>query len=109
MSKIDETARLFAHTLIEHEKEKGEITEEIIQSVIDRLLIMNIVPGQNINKKDLFEILMADLSIGQGSITSMTDDIEPWLNDEKANIDFELWKRYKFYLEKNDPSFPTAL
>ena len=108
MSKIDETARLFAHTLIEHEKEKGEITEEIIQSVIDRLLIMNIVPGQNINKEDLFEILMADLSIGKGSITSMTDDIEPWLNNEKANIDFELWKRYKFYLEKNDPSFPTA-
>ena len=108
MTKIDETARLFAHTLIEHEKEKGEITEEIIQSVIDRLLIMNIVPGQNINKEDLFEILMADLSIGKGSITSMTDDIEPWLNNEKANIDFELWKRYKFYLEKNDPSFPTA-
>ncbi|WP_034061090.1 Z1 domain-containing protein [Lacinutrix jangbogonensis] len=108
MSKIDETARLFAHTLIEHEKEKGEITEEVIQSVIDRLLIMNIVPGQNINKEDLFEVLMSDLSIGQGSITSMTDDIEPWLNNEKANIDFELWKRYKLYLEKNDPSFPTA-
>jgi hypothetical protein len=106
MSKIDETARLFAHTLIEHEKEKGEITEQIIQSVIDRLLIMNIVPGQDINKEDLFEILMSDLSIGKGSITSMTDDIEPWLNNEKANINFELWNRYKLYLKEKDKTFP---
>lgn len=106
MSKITETARLFAHTLIEHEKEKGEVTEEVIQSVIDRLSIMNIVPGQEINKNDLFEILMSDLSIGKGSITSMTDDIEPWLNNEKVNIDFELWNRYKLYLQEKDPSFP---
>lgn len=108
MSKITETARLFAHTLLDHEKENGDITEDIIHSVIDRLSVMNIVPGQEINKDDLFEILMSDLSIGQGSITYMTDHIDPWLKNEKANIDFELWKRYRLYLEKNDPSFPTA-
>jgi hypothetical protein len=109
MSNINETARLFAHTLIGHEKANGEITEEIIQSVIDRLSTMNIVPGAEINKEDLFDILMSDLSIGKGSITSLTDDnIEPWLNNEKVNIDFELWNRYKLYLKEKDPSFPTA-
>ncbi|MGJ8591300.1 MAG: Z1 domain-containing protein [Aquaticitalea sp.] len=107
MSKINETARLFAHTLIEHEKAKGEINEDIIQSVIDRLSVMNIVPGENINKEDLFEVLMSDLSIGKGSISFLSDDIEPWLNDEKANIDFGLWNRYKLHLQKTDPSFPV--
>ena len=109
MNNINETARLFAHTLIGHEKENSEITEEVIQSVIARLSIMDIVPGAEINKEDLFDILMSDLSIGKGSITSLTDDnIEPWLNNEKANINFELWNRYKLYLKEKDPSFPTA-
>jgi hypothetical protein len=108
MSNINETARMIAHSLLDHEKKNGEITEEIIFSIIEKVSAIDIIPGQQINKVDLFEVLMSDLSIGQGSITSLTDDIEPWLNNEKANIDFELWKRYKFYLEKNDPSFPTA-
>jgi hypothetical protein len=108
MSNINETARMIAHSLLDHEKKKGEITSEIILSVITKVSAIDIIPGQQINREDLFEVLMSDLSIGQGSITSMTDDIEPWLNNEKANIDFELWRRYKFYLEKNDPSFPTA-
>lgn len=107
MSKINETARLFAHTLLEHEKENGNITEETIQSVIDRLSVMNIVPGEEINKDDLFEVLMSDLSIGKGSISLLSDDIEPWLNEEKVNINFELWNRYKLHLQKKDPSFPV--
>jgi hypothetical protein len=108
MSNINETARMISHSLLDHEKKNKEITEEIILSIIEKVSAIDIIPGQQINKEDLFEVLMSDLSIGQGSITSLTDDIEPWLNNEKANIDFELWKRYKMYLEKKDPSFPTA-
>ena len=108
MSNINETARMIAHSLLDHEKKNGEITEEVILSIIEKVSAIDIIPGQKINEEDLFEVLMSDLSIGQGSITSMTDDIEPWLKNEKANIDFELWKRYRLYLEKNDPSFPTA-
>jgi len=107
MSKINETARLFAHTLLEHEKQNGKITEETIQSIIDKLSVMDIVPGEKINKEDLFEILISDLSIGKGAISLLSDNIEPWLNEEKTNIHFELWNRYKLYLQKKDPSFPV--
>ncbi|WP_418637688.1 Z1 domain-containing protein [Winogradskyella sp.] len=106
MSNINEIARMIAHSLLDHEKNNGEITEEIILSIIEKISAIDIIPGQQMNKEDLFEVLMSDLSIGQGSITSMTDDIEPWLNDEKANIDFELWNRYKLYLKEKDKSFP---
>lgn len=106
MSNINETARMIAHSLLDHEKKNGEITEEAILSIIEKVSAIDIIPSQKINKEDLFEVLMSDLSIGQGSITSMTDDIEPWLNDEKANIDFELWNRYKLYLKEKDKSFP---
>lgn len=106
MSNINETARMIAHSLLDHEKKEGEITEEIILSIIEKVSAIDIIPGQQINQEDLFEVLMSDLSIGQGSITSMTDDIEPWLNEEKANIDFELWNRYKLYLKEKDKSFP---
>lgn len=108
MSNINETARMISHSLLDHEKKTKEITEEIILSIIDKVSAIDIIQGQQINKEDLFEVLMSDLSIGQGSITSLIDDIEPWLNNEKANIEFELWKRYKMYLENKDPSFPTA-
>jgi hypothetical protein len=108
MSSINDTARMISHSLLVHEKKNGEITEEIIQTVIERVFAIDIIPSEKINKQDLFDILMSDLSIGKGSITSMTDDIEPWLNNEKVNIDFELWNRYKLYLQEKDPSFPVS-
>jgi hypothetical protein len=105
---INNTARLYSHTFLDDAKKYESITEKLINEVIDRVSVMHKAVGEDIDREMLFEQLISDYSIGTGSITSMTDDIEPWLNDEKANIDFELWKRYKFYLEKNDPSFPTA-
>ena len=109
MSNINDTARMIAHSLLDHEKKKGEVTEEVIFNIIEKVSAIDIIPGQQIDKESLFETLMSDLSIGAGSITSMIDDIEPWLNNEKANIGkFELWQRYKIYLKKKDPSFPTA-
>jgi hypothetical protein len=37
----------------------------------------------------------------------MSDDIDPWLSEEKSNINFELWNRYRLYMSQNDPSFPV--
>jgi hypothetical protein len=99
-----QSARAIAHTLLQIYQ--GQITDEVLLSVIEKASAINIVEGQTFDKQELFEILRADLSVGKGEITVLSDDIEPWLNEEKANINFELWNRYKLYMSENDPSFP---
>jgi Z1 domain len=100
-----QSARAIAHTLLQ--VHQGAITDEVLLNVIEKASAINIVEGQTFDKRELFEILRADFSIGKGEITILSEDIEPWLNDEKANINFELWNRYKLYMAKNDPSFPV--
>ena len=100
-----QSARAIAHTLLQ--AHQGQITDEVLLTVIEKVSAINIVEGQTYDKQELFEILRADFSIGKGEITILSEDVEPWLNDEKANIHFELWNRYKLYMAKNDPSFPV--
>ncbi len=100
-----QSARAIAHTLLS--LHQGQITDEVLLSVIEKASAINIVEGQTFDKQELFEILRADYSVGKGEITILSDDVEPWLNDEKANINFELWTRYKLYMSENDPSFPV--
>jgi hypothetical protein len=100
-----QSARAISHTLLQ--AHQGEITDEVLLTVIEKVSAINIVDGQTYDKQELFEILRADFSIGKGEITILSEDVEPWLNDEKANINFELWNRYKLYMAKNDPSFPV--
>lgn len=100
-----QSARAIAHTLLN--AHQGQITDEVLLTVIEKVSAINIVEGQTYDKQELFEILRADFSIGKGEITILSEDVEPWLNDEKANINFELWNRYKLYMAKNDPSFPV--
>lgn len=99
-----QSARAIAHTLLS--LHQGQITDEVLLSVIEKASAINIVEGQTFDKQELFEILRADYSVGKGEITILSDNVEPWLNDEKANINFELWNRYKLYMSENDPSFP---
>jgi hypothetical protein len=105
MSSLLDSARAISHTLLSHNKD--EITDEILLQVIGKVSAMNIIEGQQFDERELFEILRADFSVGKGEITILSDDVEPWLNEEKANINFELWNRYKLYLSENDPSFPV--
>lgn len=105
MNTIQQSARAICHTLLNHIKDS--ITPEILLSTIEKASAINIVEGQTLNKDELFEVLMADFSIGKGEITLMSDNVEPWLNDEKAIIKFELWNRYKLYMQEKDPSFPV--
>lgn len=100
-----QSARAIAHTLLQ--AHQGQITDEVLLTVIEKVSAINIVEGQSYDKQELFEILRADFSIGKGEITILSEDVEPWLNDEKASIHFELWNRYKLYMAKNDPSFPV--
>jgi hypothetical protein len=100
-----QSARAIAHTLLQ--VHQGSITDDVLLSVIEKASAINIVEGQTFDKRELFEILRADFSIGKGEITILSEDIEPWLKDEKANIEPELWNRYKLYMSKEDPSFPV--
>lgn len=101
------TARSMSHLLLQQYKDrKEEITEETIFSIIKKVSAINIVEGQTFDEQELFEILRADFSIGKAEMTILSDEVEPWLNDEKANINFELWNRYKLYMQQQDPSFP---
>ena len=106
MSDINNSARLIAHTLLSHAKQNEEITDEIILNIIDRVEVTMASVGQAIDKRELFEILVADFSIGKGSITEMNGDITPWLYSRKDDINWELWSRYKSYMYEKDPSFP---
>lgn len=106
MNDIKSSARLIAHTLLFHAKQNNEITDEIIINIIERVEVTMASIGQTIDKRDLFEILVADFSIGKGSITEMNGDIVPWLYSRKDDINWELWSRYKSYMQEKDPSFP---
>lgn len=105
MSTLLQSARAIAHTLLS--LNQGEITDLTLLEIIEKTSAMNIVEGQMFDTQELFEILRADFSIGKGEITVMSDDINPWLSEEKVNINFELWNRYKLYMQTNDPSFPV--
>ena len=106
MNDIKNSARLIAHTLLSHAKQNEEITDEIILNIIDRVAATMTSVGQEIDKRELFEILVADFSIGKGSSTEMNGDITPWLYSRKDDINWELWSRYKSYMHEKDPSFP---
>ena len=106
MNDIKQMAILFASTILDNESLKGEITNEIVKEVVDRVSAMNIIPGDEFNKEELIEILFSQFRMARGSMTEITNNIEPWLNNEKANINFDLWKRYILYMKKKDPLFP---
>lgn len=105
MSNLLESARGIAHTLLSL-KSKSVNDDDILEAV-KKVAAMNIKDGEKFDSRELFEILQADFSIGKGEVTLMSEDIIPWLSNEKANINFELWNRYKLYMKNKDKSFPV--
>lgn len=105
MTDIINNARGICHILLS-QYDRTKIAPELISKAIEKAMAINIIEGQTFDKDSLFEILMADYSVGKGEISILSDNVEPWLNEEKANINFELWNRYKLYMSKKDPSFP---
>lgn len=106
MIDILETARSFAHQFISYERDhvNPEISKEKLLEIIDQ--VSGIAIFKEIDKARLYEILEADIGIGKGSMTGISLKLEPWLANERANIDFQLWKRFKLYTERIDPAFP---
>lgn len=105
MNDVNQTAKLICHAYL-NLIPRDSIDDNIISKIITDK-ISSAIEFQSVDKELLFELLRADFSIGSGAITELYDEnVTPWLNNEKANIDFELWNRYKLEMQKNDPSFP---
>lgn len=105
MNDINQTAKLVCYAFL-NMISKEEITDDVIYNIIKEK-IESAPEFKEVDLKNLFEVIRSECGIGKGEITVMSDDIEPWLSEEKSNINFELWNRYKLYMSQNDPSFPV--
>lgn len=106
MNNVNQTAKLICHAYL-NLIPRENINDETILKVIDEKILSS-PEFSSVDKQALFENLRADFSIGKGAITELYDEnVTPWLNNEKANINFELWNRYKSYMQENDSSFPV--
>jgi hypothetical protein len=109
MNELFESARVISHQFLNFEKNhlKKEINLDLIKIIIEEK-VCALDYYESINRTDLAEVLMADFSVGKGEITVMAGDkIEPWLNNVRGKLEWELWNRYKLYMQEKDPSFPV--
>ena len=100
-----ESARNIAHVLLS-KYSRSALTGDVITREVENVFLM---PGfEALSKEDLISQLEADFEVYTGSATELTEDnVRPWLNDNKANINWELWGRYSAYLKSKDGSFPV--
>lgn len=99
-----DSARNIAHVLLQ-QYDRKEINNEKISAAVENIFLM---PGFNvIDRDELIQKLEDDFEIYSADATLLVaEDVKPWLYDEKANIKFDLWSRYKIYKTNEDPSFP---
>lgn len=99
-----ESARNIAHVLL-GKYNRQSVTDEIIESEVSNIFLM---PGfETLDKDELTSQLEADFDVYSKKATVLVEtDIKPWLYNEKSKIDFELWNRYRIYMNQKDASFP---
>ncbi len=85
--------------------DKSELTEETVEKEVKNVFLY---PGFDEVKEDiLLDYMKAELEIHSGEVTMLVEtEVTPWLQDEKSNIDWGLWKRYRSYLT-SDQGFPA--
>lgn len=98
------SARNIAHILLGKYKRK-EVTNELIVQEVNSLSLMP--DFNNVEKEELIAQLEVDFDVYSKEATMLVDDdVKPWLPDKKAEINFELWERYRIYMNQKDASFP---
>ena len=105
MNDINQTAKLICYAFLNMISKEDRTDDAIINIINEK--IMSAPEFKEVDLENLFNVIKSESGIGKGEITIMSDDIDPWLNEEKSNINFELWNRYKLYMSQNDPSFPV--
>ncbi|MFY0686263.1 MAG: hypothetical protein JXQ90_03810 [Cyclobacteriaceae bacterium] len=101
-----ENARNIAHILLAEKKQKNKkISSNDILEVANNPLLKGQYP--DVDFDSLVEQLQSDLDIYSAEATQLVEqDVKPWLNDQKASINPELWNRYRLYIKSKDGSFP---
>jgi hypothetical protein len=107
MNELFESARVVAHQYLNFEKNhlKKKVNLELIQSIISKK-VCTVEYYENIDQTELAEILMSDFSVGKGSISVLSEEITPWLNDIRGGLTWQLWKRYQMFMGIKDATFP---
>lgn len=97
-------ARNIAHILLQRYNRK-EVSNELIHEEVNNLYLL---PDFNdVDKEKLITQLEADFDIYSKEATLLVaEDVKPWLYDAKSSIKFDLWNRYKIYMNQKDASFP---
>ena len=99
-----QSARNIAHVLLA-KYQKEELNASVLEHEVANVFKMN--GFESVDQEELLAQLEADLNIYSGKATELVEkDVKPWLNAEKANINWGLWERYKMYLRSKDASFP---
>ena len=70
-----------------------------------KLTFSSFYPGETIDTEELVRQILFDYGIFEGSAKVLEDNKDhiEWLSEERANINWNFWNRYKCYLE-NDPN-----
>lgn len=99
-----ESARGIVHLLLA-KVDRNDITKEMIEKEVENLSLMPDFKG--VNKNELIAQLEVDFDVYSKDATALVGkDVLPWLPDEKVNINFELWNRFKIFMRQKDASFP---
>ena len=97
-----ENARNVCHILLSDIKRK--IKSEDIKSIVDDPLLKQQYP--EIDMEELIAQLESDMGVSSGQATELVEkDVKPWLKQHKADIDWDLWDRYKMHLREKDGYF----
>lgn len=106
MEEQFQSARNICHILLGDLKQNKTVSPDDIKNVVKNPLLQNQYP--NVSFDDLIAQLESDLEVYSKQATELLDkNVKPWVNNKKAGIDWELWKRYKFYMKTKDGSFPV--
>lgn len=106
MEEHFQSARNVCHIFLSDLKQSKSVTPDDIKTIVDNPLLKTQYPDIDFN--ELIAQLESDLEVYSKQATELLDkNVKPWVNNKKARIDWELWKRYKFYMKTKDGSFPV--
>jgi hypothetical protein len=100
-----ESARNIAHVLLS-KYDRKDLSPDLIAAEVENVFLM---PSFDRSiKEELISQLEADFEIYSSEATQLVSkEIKPWLSDNKASINWELWNRYRSYVKAKDASFPV--